>query len=880
MKEQQRLDQHYTQKVPWLQWGPYLAERQWGTVREDYSANGDAWNYFPHDMARSRAYRWGEDGLGGISDDFQNLCFAIALWNGQDPILKERLFGLTGPQGNHGEDVKELYYYLDSTPTHSYLKFLYKYPQAAFPYDELVSVNAARSKREMEYELLDTGVFDQNRYFDVLVEYAKADHDDLCIRITVTNRGPEAAPVWLLPTLWFRNTWDFGLAKEKPTMKKISGLKGYQGVETYHHHLGHYFLYAQSSEEFLFTDNETHREKLFDEESKSIFHKDAFHRAVVEDDGAHLKGKQDGTKCAPVYQTTLQPGESATYRLRLSAHKAKSNPLLGDFEAAFSDRIAEADAFYAQTSPALSDPDLALIRRQALAGMLWTKQFYYLDIPRWLSGDPGQPVPPQVRKQGRNANWLTLNNADIISMPDKWEYPWYAAWDLAFHCVPLAMVDVNFAKNQLILIMREWYMHPNGQIPAYEWNFSDVNPPVHAWAAWEVYQMEKQKTGTGDVDFLKRVFQKLLLNFTWWVNRKDLNDNNVFEGGFLGLDNIGVFDRSSHLPGGGHLDQADGTAWMAAFSLHMLQIALEISCTDRSFEDVATKFFEHFTLIAETLNHLHGGEEGMWDEEAGFYFDKLILPNGESFPVKVRSLVGLSPIFAVLTIPKSLQEMVPDFMVRMNWFRTYREESGIMSLITEREDGDLLLAMVPRERLQRLLKSMLDEEEFLAPGGIRSLSKWHEQHDYTLMVEGENYGLRYEPGESTTRMFGGNSNWRGPVWFPMNYMLIHSLDVYDRFFGDKCITELPAKSGNCVKLSTVADDIARRLLSIFQRDEAGNRPVNAPYEEQYQDPEFRDLILFFEYFHGDNSRGLGASHQTGWTGLVAELIDRIHGKGA
>ncbi len=876
MNEQQRLADHYAKKTNWLKWGPYLSERQWGTVREDYSANGDAWNYFPHDMARSRSYRWGEDGLGGISNDRSNLCLAFALWNGKDPILKERLFGLTGPQGNHGEDVKELYYYLDNTPTHSYQKFLYKYPQTAFPYDQLVRINAMRSKHEPEYELLDTGVFDENRYFDVLVEYAKADWDDVCVRITVTNRGPEAAPVWVLPNLWFRNNWDFNLVKEKPTLEWIPDLKGFQGVEANHHHLGQYFFYAETAPQFFFTENETNRERLFQEKSRSIFHKDAFHRAVVDGDFAYLEKKKKGTKCAPIYHQVLGAGESVTYRVRLRATAATTNPLQGDFEQVFADRIAEADAFYAQRVGAGLDPELALIRRQALAGMMWSKQFYYIDIPRWLNGDPGQPIPPAVRKQGRNAAWLTLNNADIISMPDKWEYPWYAAWDLAFHCVPLAMIDANFAKEQLILIMREWYMHPNGQIPAYEWNFSDVNPPVHAWAAWEIYQMEKKEHGEGDISFLKRVFQKLMLNFTWWVNRKDLNGNNVFEGGFLGLDNIGVFDRSADLPGGGHLEQADGTAWMASFSLHMLQIALEISCVDPTFEDVATKFFEHFTLIAETLNHFHGGEEGMWDEEEGFYFDKLVLSNGYSQPIKVRSMVGLSPLFAVLTIPKALQEMVPDFMSRMNWFRKYREEAGTMSLITEREDGDLLLAMVPRERLERLMRSMLDEEEFLAPGGIRSLSKWHEKHYYQLNIAGMNYGIRYEPGESSTNMFGGNSNWRGPVWFPMNYMLIHSLDVYDRFFGEKCITELPAHSGNCVRLGAVADEIARRLLSIFQTDATGHRPVNAPYQHYYEDPHFRDLVLFFEYFHGDNSRGVGASHQTGWTGLVAELIDRLN----
>jgi hypothetical protein len=871
--EQQRLRDHYQGKAPWLHWGPYLAERQWGTVREDYSHNGDAWHFFSHDHARSRAYRWGEDGLAGFSDDQSRLCFGLGLWNGQDSILKERLFGLTGPEGNHGEDVKELYYYLDGTPSHSYLKFLYKYPQAAFPYDELLAENRCRSKQEPEYELLDTGVFDEGRYFDVLVEYAQAAPDDLCIRITVSNRGPESAPIWVLPQLWFRNTWRFGLLEEKPLLRQLD-VKGYAAVEAIHPELGRYQFSAEPPEHLLFTENDTNHERLFGTPNDTPFTKDAFHTAVVRDAYGFLAGNTQGTKCAPVYQAEVPAGESVVFRLRLAA--APADPFLPqEVDQVFAQRIAEADAYYDALAPTSADDDTRNIQRQAFAGLIWTKQYYYYDIPQWLQGDPTQLTPPPQRFEGRNAHWQHLNNADILSMPDKWEYPWYAAWDLAFHCVPLAMIDSDFAKQQLLLMLREWYMHPNGQIPAYEWNFSDVNPPVHAWAAWEVYQQEKRRSGQGDLPFLKRVFHKLLLNFTWWVNRKDTNGNNVFEGGFLGLDNIGVFDRSADLPGGGHLEQADGTAWMGAYCLHMLQIALELSCYDETYEDLATKFLEHFTFIAETLNHLHDGDQSMWDEDEGFYFDKLILPDGRHFPVKVRSLVGLAPVFAVMVIPADLQAKVPAFMERLNWFRQYRQGIGKTPLFDEKANGDLLLALVPRERLERLLTAMLDEDEFLAPGGIRSLSKRHQQQPYSLHINGEDFGLRYEPGESTTRMFGGNSNWRGPVWLPMNYMLIRALDHYHDFYEEMCLLHLPAAFGRTCSLREIGDQLAHRLISMFRPDQTGQRPIHQPYEQYRDDPHFQKLILFYEYFHGDHSRGVGASHQTGWTALVAELIERV-----
>lgn len=879
MQEQSRIQENYSNKEQkWLNWGPYLSERQWGTVREDYSYNGDAWNYFPHDHARSRAYRWGEDGLAGISDKDQFLCFSLALWNGNDPILKERLFGLTGPEGNHGEDVKELYYYLDNTPTHSYMKYLYKYPQQVFPYDDLVAVNKDRSKYEPEYELLDTGVFNDQRYFDVLVEYAKAEWDDILIKITISNRGPRAVPVWIMPTLWFRNLWSFGEMDKKPVISQVENRQGYHILKTSHPEIQDYYFYCEKADRLLFTENESNTERVFDIPNRHPFVKDAFHKAIIEDDFGFLRNKHEGSKFSPMYEIALDNDETQIIRMRLSSRGDLSNPLQEEFISYFDNRKAEADEFYSQFIPENGDPELQNIQRQAFAGMLWTKQFYNFDIPKWLRGDPGKSAPPHDRNSGRNSNWRHLNNKDIISMPDKWEYPWYAVWDSAFHCVPLAMIDPDFAKNQLLLFLREWYMHPNGQIPAYEWNFNDVNPPVHAWASLKVYQMEKEKKGEGDVKFLKRVFQKLMLNFTWWVNRKDFDGNNVFEGGFLGLDNIGVFDRSAELPGGGHLEQADGTSWMAMFSINMMQMALEIAQYDESFEDVATKFFEHFTYIAETLNAFGGGTDGLWDEKDGFYYDRLHLPDGREVPVKVRSLVGLSTLFAVGIIPKAMQEKVPEFMERFTWFRNYRMDQGKVPLASIKENGDILVAMVPQDRLLRLLNAMLDEQEFLSPGGIRSISRYHFQHYYEMEIAGEKYGLRYEPAESTTDLFGGNSNWRGPVWMPMNYMLVQSLYTYCSFYDGTCGTEMPTGSGNYHTLSQIANQISSRLIRIFMPDHAHHRPVHGDESIYAKDPNFKDLILFYEYFHGDNARGVGASHQTGWTGLVAEMIDKVKWK--
>lgn len=875
MEEQKRIDQHYQNKENWLKWGPYLSERQWGTVREDYSATGDAWSYFPHDHARSRHYRWGEDGIAGISDDMQQLCFALALWNGQDRILKERLFGLTGQEGNHAEDVKELYYYLENVPSHAYMKYLYKYPQRAYPYDDLVETNRALPKTPGEYELLDTGALDEGKYFDVFVEYAKADPDDIAILITVHNRGPETAPIHLLPTLWFRNEWSFGLIDERPSIELSKVKKSYQVVSTQHPNLDTYHLYFQTPEQTLFTENETNKARLFDQENDQPFKKDAFHDAVLANSFELFENKTSGTKFSPLYTAEIAPGEMFEVRLRLSKKPHKKNPLSDSFETLFFSRIAETDEFYAQFVPKGGDADTANIQRQAFAGMLWTKQFYYIDIPRWLEGDPGNMKPPASRKKGRNHKWLHLNNKDIISMPDKWEYPWYAVWDLAFHCVPLAMIDPEFAKNQLILIMREWYMAPNGQIPAYEWHFADVNPPVYAWATMKVYQMEKERYGKGDVDFLKRVFQKLMLNFTWWVNQKDSRGNNVFEGGFLGLDNIGIFDRSNKLPGGGLLEQADGTSWMANFSLSMLEMALEIALHDPTFEDVATKFFEHFIYIAESLNHFGEDWVSSWDEEEGMYYDVLHLPDDSYKRIKVRSLVGLSPMFAVSVIRKEIQDKLPDFMTRLRWFQSYRSELGRYSVMEEKENGDILLAMASKDRLQRLLHAMLDEDEFLSPHGIRSISKYHEKHPYHLHIAGGDYGVAYEPAESSNYLFGGNSNWRGPIWMPMNYILVESLYTYCGFYDGAEKVEYPTGSGQIQSLTEVADDITRRLIDIFKKDPQGRRPVNGKDTCYTEDPHFQDLILFFEYFHGDNGSGLGASHQTGWTGLVAEMIHKV-----
>ncbi len=858
----------------WKKWGPYLSERQWGTVREDYSEQGNAWDYFPHDHARSRVYRWGEDGIAGISDDMQRICFGIALWNGKDPILKERMFGLTGNEGNHGEDVKELYYYLDSTPTHSYMKHLYKYPQAEFPYADLLNTNRNRSKYEQEYELLDTGIFKDNKYFDVFTEYAKNDTEDMLIRITIHNRGNEAADITVLPTLWMRNLWDFELMHEKPLINLKENNTDYGMARVDHHRVGEYHLYFEKPTLTLFTENETNTEKLYGQPNKTPFVKDSFHHAVINDDFSLLEGKTEGTKFAPLYKHNIAAQSSVTIRLRFSKHSLKTAPFGNSFDELFALRINEADEFYNEITEAKTD-DLRNIQRQAFAGMLWSKQYFNIDIPRWLNGDPGNPAPPEARKTGRNHQWHSLNNEDIISMPDKWEYPWYAAWDLAFHCVPIGLVDPRFAKDQLILFLREWYMHPNGQLPAYEWAFGDVNPPVHAWSCMQVYKNEKNKTGKGDISFLKRVFQKLLINFTWWVNRKDHKGNNVFEGGFLGLDNIGVFDRSSAIPGGGILEQADGTSWMAMYCLNMLEMALEIAQVDDTYEDVTTKFLEHFVYITESLNRIGENWTGSWDDEEGFFYDVLAMPGGKYIPLKVRSLVGLSTLFAVLVLKKEMLDKLPDFHRRLKWFQEYREKNHQYQVIEELKDhDDILLSLVPKARLQKLMNALLDEREFLSPGGIRSISKIHE-NGYNVNIDGQEFGLDYQPAEGTSSLFGGNSNWRGPVWMPMNYLLVGALQTLGEYHKQSLQVELPTGSGNKLTLADVSADLAKRLVSIFEKDASGMRRANADDDIYQHDEHFKDLVLFYEYFHGDNSRGVGASHQTGWTGVVAELINKI-----
>ncbi len=867
--EQKRLTQPH-----WKKWGPYLSERQWGTVREDYSEHGEAWDYFPHDHARSKVYRWGEDGMAGISDDMQRICFAISLWNGKDPILKERMFGLTGNEGNHGEDVKELYYYLDSTPTHSYMKHLYKYPQAEYPYADLVNTNQNRNKFEKEYELLDTGIFNDNKYFDVFTEYAKNDAEDILIKITIHNRGKEKAPLSVLPTLWFRNLWSFGLAENKPLMYLKKEPNGYGEVKVIDYAAGEYHFYFEKPVRTLFTENETNVEKLYGQPNKTPFVKDAFHTAVTTQQYDWLEEKKEGTKFAPLYEINVEGKSSVTIRLRLNKKEILHDPFGPAFEEIFDTRITEANEFYNSITQT-KEEDLQNIQRQAFAGMLWSKQYFNIDIPKWLNGDKGQPAPPEQRKNGRNHHWHTLNNEDVISMPDKWEYPWYAAWDLAFHCVPLSMVDPHFAKEQLILFLREWYMHPSGQLPAYEWSFGDVNPPVHAWSCMQVYKMEKAKTGKGDVNFLERVFQKLLINFTWWVNRKDSKGNNVFEGGFLGLDNIGVFDRSNTIPGGGVLEQADGTAWMAMYCLNMLEMALEIAQHNPNYEDVTTKFFEHFVYIAESLNRIGENWTGSWDDEEGFFYDVLSMPDGRYIPVKVRSLVGLSTLFATLVLKKELLEKVPEFHRRLKWFQRYREDNGQYLVIEDlKTNDDILLSLVPKARLEKLMKALLDEKEFLSPGGIRSISKIHKD-GYSVNIDGQNFGLDYQPGEGTSALFGGNSNWRGPVWMPMNYLLVLALQTLSEYHKKNCEVELPTGSGKMACLKEISDDLAARLISIFKKDEKGNRLCHADHSIYQQDEHFKDLVLFYEYFHGDTARGVGATHQTGWTGVVAELINRV-----
>jgi hypothetical protein len=864
--EERRLEESRTRRAHWKRWGPYLAERAWGTVREDYSEHGTAWEHLPHDHARSRAYRWNEDGIAGISDRHQVLCFALALWNGRDPILKERIFGLTGNEGNHGEDPKELYYYLDSTPTHSYMRTLYKYPQREFPYAQLLAENRKRTRKELEYELWDTGAFDGGRYFDVFVEHAKASPEDLLVRIEAVNRGPEPAPLDLLPTLWFRNTWSWNGDRTRPSLRAEPGTAR---VRARHATEGEYVLHCEGAPELLFTENDTNVARLYGVPQRG-YAKDGINDHVVSGRADAVNPDRIGTKCAARYRVTVPARGSAVVKLRLRRAAVDDGTAVGDdFDATFAARRREADEFHAAIAPPGLSADERSVLRQALAGMLWSKQFYHYVVRDWLNGDPAQPKPSDGRRRGRNADWGHLYCADVLSMPDKWEYPWFAAWDLAFHCVPLAIVDPEFAKEQLVLLLREWYMHPNGQIAAYEWAFGDVNPPVLAWAAKKVYDIEKARTGRGDRKFLKRVFHKLLLNFTWWVNRKDAEGHNVFQGGFLGLDNIGVFDRSAPLPTGGHLEQSDGTSWMAMYSLDLLAIALELACEEPEYEDVASKFWEHFVHIARAMNTM-----GLWDEGDGFYYDLLHAPSGEEIPLRIRSLVGLIPLYAVECLSPELLAKFPAFQRRLEWFIDHRPDltEGVACMRTPGEGGRRLFSIVAPDKLRRILRVMLDETEFLSPYGIRSLSAVHRDRPFELPVNGTVHRVRYEPAESSSGLFGGNSNWRGPIWFPTNYLLVESVRKFHQYLGDGFRVELPAGSGRMATLSEVADELSRRLSRIFLRDGSGRRPCFGGTRLLQEDPDFRDHLLFHEYFHGDDGAGVGANHQTGWTGLVAALL--------
>jgi hypothetical protein len=875
-EEGRRLEESRHRESPWKKWGPYLSERQWGTVREDYSETGNAWDYFSHDQARARAYRWGEDGLAGISDDKQILCFALGLWNGVDPILKERVFGLTNSEGNHGEDVKDYYFYLDSTPTHSYMKYLYKYPQTAFPYDHLVATNRRRNRYEFEYELIDTGIFDTDRYFDVFVEYAKAAPEDILVRVTVANRGPEAATVHVLPTLWFRNTWSWGGETPKLGLRRLEGPHGVSVVAASHAELGEHYLYCGGEPTLLFTENDTNAERIFRRPNASPWVKDAIDRYLVHGQTDAVNPSQLGTKMAAHYQMTVAAGATAEIRLRLSSAALAALPAaaLGrEFEAVFSARQQEADRFYAAISPPSLDADRALVMRQALAGMLWSKQFYYYDVGSWLKEHGIDPYAARGTWL-RNAQWSHMINADIISMPDKWEYPWYAAWDLAFHTIVLNLVDPDFAKSQLLLMLDHQYLHPSGQIPAYEWNFGDVNPPVHAWASWFVYSHGKAVQGRGDLEFLKSIFQKLLINFTWWVNRKDRSGANVFEGGFLGLDNIGVFDRSAPLPTGGYLEQADGTTWMAFYAQTMLQIALELAVHEPVRQEMAAKFYEHFMWIASAMDRVGTHKDELWDEEDGFFYDVLRLPGDRAVRLKVRSMVGLLAICASTVFPPEVSEL-PVFLQRVREFNRRHPTLAATIVAPGRagHGGRYLLALLNEDKLRSILRYMLDENEFLSPYGIRALSRYHRDNPYTFSVGRDVYRVDYEPAESTSGLFGGNSNWRGPIWLPVNVLLIRGLLNLYVYYGNDFTVECPTGSGKRMTLFEVAREIADRLARPFLRDHQGARPVHGGAGKFQSDPHWRDLILFYEYFHGDNGAGLGASHQTGWTGLVGGLIN-------
>ena len=885
--ESLRLQQDASRQQNWKRWGPYLSERQWGTVREDYSPDGDCWNYFPHDHARSRAYRWGEDGILGICDRECRLCFALTLWNGKDPILKERLFGLTNPEGNHGEDVKECYYYLDSTPTHSYMKALYKYPQAAFPYQQLIEENARRGKSAAEYELTDTGVFDDERYFDVFAEYAKSTPDDILIQITIANRGPEAAELHLLPTLWFRNSWSWGCTHEGCTLKPRLSKADEAAVIADHPTLGRFRWEVQAdvagaTPQFLFTDNETNAERLYSQPNTNPYVKDAFHRHVIHQEQGAVDPRGIGTKVAAWYRLTIPAGQQVSLRMRLfPCDQQQPEPLQKSFEAIFAQRRAEADGFWRRKIHCRDGSAEQQVARQAYAGLLWSRQFYHYVISDWLDGDPDQPPPPQARKTGRNSDWRYFFARDVLSMPDKWEYPWFAAWDLAFHMVPFASVDAQFAKDQLLLLLREWYTHASGQLPAYEFNFGDVNPPVHAWACWRVYKITGQR-GHRDVQFLERAFQKLMINFTWWVNRKDIHGKHLFSGGFLGLDNIGLFDRSKPLPNGMCLEQADGTAWMAFYCGTMLSMALELASHNPAYEDIASKFFEHYVAIVDAMNSLGGN--GLWDENDGFYYDQALLENGQTMPLRVRSMVGIIPLFACEILESNAVEKLEGFSKRLRWFLEHRHDLARHISYMQKTSADgknngnasarYLLSIPSKERLERVLRYVLDEKEFFSPFGVRSLSRFHLEHPCEFAADSQTYAVSYEPAESKTSLFGGNSNWRGPVWFPPNFLLIEALERYHHFYGDDFKIECPTGSGNMMTLKEVAVELTRRLSSLFLPDAQGQRPYNGG-DKRMGEANWRDLLQFHEYFDGDNGRGCGASHQTGWTALVARLVQRM-----
>jgi|EndMetStandDraft_5_1072996.scaffolds.fasta_scaffold28034_1 hypothetical protein len=870
--EEQRLAEANGRRKPWRKWGPYVSERQWGTVREDYSADGDAWNYFPHDHARSRAYRWGEDGIGGFCDAKQQLCMAVALWNGKDAILKERMFGLSNREGNHGEDVKELYYYLDAVPTYSYVRMLYKYPQAAFPYDLLVQENARRDRRQPEFEIIDTGIFDADRYFDVDIEYAKADVDDILLRVTVANRGPEDAAIHVLPQVWFRNTWSWFTDKPKPNIERAG-----DDVVAAHETFGAYAVHFDGPDEIKFCENETNVAKLYGCERTGRLHKDGFHDYVV-GGVEEAVGSHKGTKVAGIFRRIVAAGASTTIRVRLSLGPAKAGAF-DDFERIFSQRKSEADAFYAGLQSKVVDEDLRRIQRQAFAGVLWSKQYFYYDVTEWLDGDPAQPAPASARHRGRNSEWVHATMEDVVSMPDKWEFPWFAAWDWAFHLVTLACLDLEDAKHQLILLGQSWYMHPNGQLPAYEWNFSDVNPPVQAWAALRLYEEERRRNGKGDRKFLERIFTKLLLNFTWWVNRKDPRGLNVFEGGFLGMDNIGVFDRSAPLPVDGMQVQSDGTSWMAMYSLNMLRIAIELAQEDDAYQDIATKFFEHFLMIGGAMTNLGGKGLSLWDDDDNFFYDWLVMSNGEATPLRVRSLVGLIPSFAVETIDAELLKNLPSFIRQRDWYLRYRPKLAVLvsRVNTPGADDTRLLAIARAFRASKVLGRVLDRNEFLSDYGIRSLSRYHLDHPYVFETGSfRSSAVRYVPAESESDLFGGNSNWRGPIWMPMNYLFIESVNKFAKFYGNDFRVECPVGSGAMLSLKEIADDVRNRLINIFRRDDKGRRAVFGAYEKMQTDPHFKDYLLFHEYYDGDTGRGLGASHQTGWSALVANMIAELH----